>query len=220
MRVYKFLNELFGLKTLYESRLKQSTLHDLNDPFEFACCDLTDPYIRQAISKTWHDLGVNNGMLCFSEAWSDPVIWAHYSDKHTGLCLGFDLPDNTADPATSHWKRVNYVGDLLKFPENFLQAPPAEQWTFVEKLLFTKYQKWEYEHEIRTYDPLQNREGDLYYREFGGPIRLAEIIVGANCPVSRRALERALGPGMSEVKITKARRAYNKFEIVADEKPF
>jgi hypothetical protein len=34
MRAYKFLDARFGLKSLYERRLKQSRLHELNDPFE------------------------------------------------------------------------------------------------------------------------------------------------------------------------------------------
>lgn len=34
MRAYKFLDQKFGLKSLSERRLKISTLHDLNDPFE------------------------------------------------------------------------------------------------------------------------------------------------------------------------------------------
>jgi hypothetical protein len=191
MRVYKFLNEQFGLKSISEGRLKHSRLHDLNDPFELVCCDVTDPYIRQSIYKTQYDLGVNHGMLCFSEAWNDPVIWAYYSDKHAGLCLGIELLGDTANPTDTLWKRVNYVNDLLPFPDNFLRAPMAERSAFVEKLLYTKYQKWDYEKEIRTYGMLQNKDGNHYYVNFGEPIRLAEIIVGAKCPVSRRALERA-----------------------------
>jgi hypothetical protein len=34
MRVYKFLSEHFGLKSLYERRLKISRLYELNDPFD------------------------------------------------------------------------------------------------------------------------------------------------------------------------------------------
>ena len=42
MRVYKFLDAHFGLKTLYEQRLKISKIDDLNDPFELLPFDLTD----------------------------------------------------------------------------------------------------------------------------------------------------------------------------------
>ncbi len=84
MRAYKFLDKQFGLKSLYERRLKQSRIHGLNDPFELTPYDLTDPQLRQAFLKTRDDMK-ERGMLCFSAEWSDPVIWAHYSDKHRGL---------------------------------------------------------------------------------------------------------------------------------------
>jgi hypothetical protein len=42
MRAHKFLDKHFGLKSLYERRLKHSQIHELNDPFELAPYDLTE----------------------------------------------------------------------------------------------------------------------------------------------------------------------------------
>lgn len=102
MRAYKFLNAHFGLKSLYERRLKISRLDELNDPFEFLPFDLSNRAQRWAVRETRKQLGEKQGILCFSAAWSDPVIWAHYSDKHKGLCLGFEIPENVGT-------RVTYV---------------------------------------------------------------------------------------------------------------
>jgi hypothetical protein len=52
MHAYKFLCAEFGLKGLRERRLKQSRIHELNDPFELAAYDLTDPQLREAVFKT------------------------------------------------------------------------------------------------------------------------------------------------------------------------
>jgi len=71
-------------RALYERRLKQSRIHELNDPFELTPYNLTDPDLRRAFYKTRNDMGQNKGMVCFSADWRDPVIWAHYSDKHRG----------------------------------------------------------------------------------------------------------------------------------------
>src|SRR5713101_1589714 len=109
MRAYKFLDAHFGLKSLYEKRLKQSRIHELNDPFELTPYVLTDPVLRKAFLTTRDDLSNNRGVLCFSAAWRDPVIWAHYSDKHRGLCLGFEIPDDIG-------KRTNYIPRRLPFP--------------------------------------------------------------------------------------------------------
>src|SRR6266496_1728361 len=110
MRAYKFLNAHFGLKSLYEKRLKISRLDELNDPFELMPFDLSDRGRRCAIRETTKELGKKQGIICFSAAWTDPVIWAHYSDKHRGLCLGFELVDGIGT-------RVNYVSDRLQLPE-------------------------------------------------------------------------------------------------------
>lgn len=111
MRVYKFLDAHFGIKSLSEKRLKVSTLDDLNDPFELLPFEMTDKTNRMALNLARQTWGTDRGMLCFSSDWCDPVIWAHYSDKHRGLCLGFEIPDKYAT-------RVNYVIDRLQFPEH------------------------------------------------------------------------------------------------------
>ena len=41
-------------------------------------------------------LDSENGILCFSEDWTDPVLWTHYGAKHRGICLGFDVKDGFA----------------------------------------------------------------------------------------------------------------------------
>jgi hypothetical protein len=93
MRVYKFLDAKFGIKSLAEKRLKISTVEDLNDPFELLPFGMVDKTKRMALNLARTTWGTTHGMLCFSADWRDPVIWAHYSDKHHGLCLGFEIPD-------------------------------------------------------------------------------------------------------------------------------
>ena len=92
MRVYRFLDAQFGLKSLYERRLKISRIEDLNDPFEFLPFDLTHDIMRNHIESVKANAHSSQGLLCFSSSWSNPLIWAHYSDRHKGLCLGFEIP--------------------------------------------------------------------------------------------------------------------------------
>lgn len=83
-------------------------------------------------------LGESHGMLCFSEAWSDPLIWAHYSDKHKGLCLGFDIEDNDET-------EVNYVDERQDLDDKALiEKVDIPVW------LYTKYTKLG----LRTGNPL------------------------------------------------------------------
>jgi len=149
MRVYKFLDEHFGLKTLRERRLKISTLPDLNDPFELLPYDLSNRSYRNAMRATRNELATRRGILCFSADWRDPVIWAPYSDKRRGICLGFEIPDDMG-------KRVNYIPRRLPFPSN----PCLND---AEVVLFTKFNNWAYEQEIRVWAALNEKENGIYY---------------------------------------------------------
>jgi hypothetical protein len=219
MRAYKFLNTEFGLKSLRERRLKQSRIYELNDPFELRPYDITDLVLRQTVLKTRDDLDKDGrGLVCFSADWCDPVIWAHYSDKHIGLCLGFEIPEMKGDDVTDACGRVCYIQEPLSFPANFEDLPDSEALAIMRKFLFTKFAHWAYESEIRVWVPLQNEEKGLHYLEFDEKLHLAEVIIGARCTLTRAAIAQALGTLAGEVKIIKARAAYDGFRMVEDER--
>jgi Protein of unknown function (DUF2971) len=144
------------------------------------------------------------------------VIWAHYSDKHRGLCLGFEIPEMKEDPK-SDAGYVRYVQHLSPFPLNFDDMPESEHDSFGRSALFTKHKDWAYEKEIRVWDHLENEDEGLYFVPFGESLRLAEVVIGQNCQVSKAQIVSALGPLAGEVKISKARAAYDRFEMVEDE---
>jgi len=218
MRAYKFLSKQFGLKSLYEGRLKQSRIHELNDPFELAPYELTDPTLRWAFLSMREQMGQENGLICFSESLDNLVIWAHYSDQHRGLCLGFEVPEITGDGDQDIAKRVEYISAPWQFPSNFLKLPFPEQKKHTDRIPFTKFVDWEYEHEIRIWGRLSNEEGGLHFVEFGDDkIRLVEVIVGARCTLKGSDITRAFGTRFSDVKIRRVRAAYDKFEMVEDE---
>jgi hypothetical protein len=212
MRAYKFLNERFGLKSLYEKRLKQSRVNELNDLFELTPFDLKDPTIRNTFIQTRGDLNEEKGLVCFSSGWRDPVIWAHYSDNHRGLCLGFDIPDAGGDVDDVGY--VSYVERPLTFPNSFLQLDDAERYKIVRKTLFTKSINWEYEHEVRWWGPLAPEENGLRFLEFDDTLRIVEVIIGARCGLTPSNITRALGALTSDVKIAKAGVAHDRFEMI------
>lgn len=53
--------------------------------------------------------------------------------------------------------------------------------------------------------------------EFDEKLRLKEVIVGQRCTLSRAEIMEALGSLAGEVTVSKARAAYDKFEMVRDE---
>jgi Protein of unknown function (DUF2971) len=216
MRAYKFLDAKFGLENIKKRRLKQSRVSDLNDPFELRSYDVTDIVLRQTFLTTSEDVDKERGLLCFSADWKDPVIWAHYSHKHSGLCLGFEIPDIKEDPK-SDAGYVKYVPQLLPFPANFEEMSEAEHDSFARSALFTKFKHWAYEKEIRVWSQLTNEDKGFYFVPFGETMRLTEVIIGQKCKVLKSQIVSALGLLASDVKISKARAAYDKFEMVEDE---
>jgi Protein of unknown function (DUF2971) len=216
MRAYKFLSQEYGLKSLQKKRLKLSRLNDLNDPFELVPYDLTDPKIRKAAVDTKEQLGNDRGILCLSLHWRNPVIWAHYADKHKGLCLGFEVSDINNDVVESEASLVTYVGNKLSFPTDFSTMPDEERYQFVRNVLFTKFEPWAYEEEVRLWASLENEEEGLYFMNFQQSLQLVEVIVGARCGLTLSEI-RTLGQVSDEVAIRKARAAYDQFQMTEDE---
>ena len=94
MRVYHFTKADYAQKNLRNRRLKIAEFHDLNDPFELLGAELTKSTHRQIFSGWKETIEKKWGVLCFSRSWHNPVLWSHYSDKHRGICLGFDVADS------------------------------------------------------------------------------------------------------------------------------
>ena len=199
MRVYHFLNEQYGLEDLRDQRLKLAEIMELNDPFELLCVNLSDKDMRKAFNKHKRLLSKTYGLLCFSKNWKNPVLWAHYTDKHEGLCLGFDIPDK-------HLIEVSYVKNRL--------GPPATDEElneeFVKKVISTKYSDWEYEEEYRIFQLKKN----IPFIDFSKELELKEIIIGARSKITRDCITKALGDNNSNIEMFNARASFREFKMV------
>jgi hypothetical protein len=210
MRAYKFLNAQFGLKSLYERRLKIAKLDDLNDLFDLSPFAFATEGERWAVEQTCIGLAAKFGVVCFSEDWANPVIWAHYSDKHRGVSLGFDIQDERTRP-------VKYVDKPEPFPR-VLGRPRSEQFNVIHELLYTKHSDWKYEHEIRTWADLIEEKPELgfHYINFNPTTHpLIEVILGAKCELSGAQIRRALGDLADKVAIAKAKPSRDSFRMMS-----
>ena len=212
MRVFHFVNEEFGLEDLRRRRLKIATLHELNDPFELFGVSLADENLRRAFRVMKDELALNRGLLCFSRDWHNPVQWSHYVAKHTGLCLGFDIPDaldQILGAVTYSRKRLVVEAERFRKPSDI----PADT---AIRFLFTKYSHWRYENEVRGFVTLKDKdpEKNMYFAEFSEKLRLAVVIVGAESSVTRETLRNALGELAASVERFKVRPSFKTFRVV------
>jgi hypothetical protein len=143
-RVYKFTSADHGISGLQNTRLKLSTVDDLNDPFDLCPIDITDPVISNAVDAVITNFRQTAAILCFSRNWDNLLLWSHYGASHTGICLGFDIPDGILG--------ANYDTDVLYQP-NLLQILRSEDVNFnlASRLLRTKHESWSYEQEVRMF---------------------------------------------------------------------
>jgi hypothetical protein len=172
-RLYHFTAVNYAFDNLRNRRLKIAQLDDLNDPFELKSVNLCNPDHAQAFEGFKVEMARRFGVLCFSEDKADVLQWAHYADRHKGICLGFDISGGEEKLG-----RVQYVAERIPFPESLDEA-------FAWKLLSTKSETWKYEKEWRMF--LQLNEGIwnqsarrvLYFADFGSALVLREVILGA-----------------------------------------
>jgi hypothetical protein len=203
VRLYHFTKQEFGVRALRDRRLKIARISELNDPFEFLGWNVQDAATRAEL-RAWK-AAQNDvwGIVCFSRGWSHPLLWSHYADKHRGMALGFDVPDNDL------YSPVRYQRRRLPFPRREFGRDD------VGDVVLTKFTAWRYEAEYRCFCLLADsvRDGDLYFERFSETLRLAQVIVGDLATISRAELADALG-GAVGVDRFKARPAYGSFEVV------
>ncbi len=212
MRVYKFLNAKYGLEALENRRLKIARISDLNDPFELLGTDLSNQELRKAFVEMKFALNKNRGLLCFSKSWRNPLLWSHYSDRHRGLCLGFDVPDKLLMSVTYTRERTT--------SEKLFSNDQSVKEREMKRLLRTKFSHWRYENEVRWFVRLEDKDphNGHYFFEFSNEMKIKQILVGAEASISRRKVEKALGDKSAQVERFKTRAAFWTFRVVRNQK--
>jgi len=210
MRVYHLSDAQHALNNIALWRIKISRFSDLNDPFELLGINLMDQNLREAFRSTKERLDKNNGLLCFSQSWGNPVLWSHYADKHRGICLGFDIPDKLLT-------KVNYNKKLLSITDkktgNLLNAK-----LIMSELLRSKFIDWKYEDETRFFVKLDHKtaEAGLYFMPFSKILRLKEIILGPLCELSMENIRNLASIYPHKIDVIKARIAYSTYKVIRD----
>jgi len=208
MRLYYLTPQIWAETILREQRFKLCTVDETNDPFELLGASVGKKQARKAYGILRDHWAKNVGMLCTSRSWESPVMWAHYGDRHRGVCLGFDVTE-----AEVH--QVRYQARKLSGLLDHIGSGPMleEQLTAI---LTTKFKDWEYEREWRVFARLDEREpkNGLYYLNFNPHFTLREVILGARCSATPQEFAQHVVPSKGRVEIVKARPAFQSFRIV------
>lgn len=135
------------------------------------------------------------GIFSMSTCSLNQLLWAHYTEDHKGVCIGFSPIEGGKLNDPEHCLQVSYSDSIpemspegFKSEMNFSMAEAGNLYVSSYKVAFsdetlrsaisTKPTCWSYEKEWRYVEPLGE--------EFPWPGKLSEIVFGLKCPENRR----------------------------------
>lgn len=87
------------------------------------------------------------GILSLSECWNNSAMWSHYSNRHTGVCLGFDTNTQTLQGKLCNGMRSvqKVIYSTERVPLNLIALNKED----VNTVFYRKSIDWQYEKEWR-----------------------------------------------------------------------
>jgi hypothetical protein len=200
---------------LTERRLKLSTIAELNDPFELLGASIGQPaarkvlkYVRRLVSDTF-------GLVCMSTTWTSPVMWAHYGDKHKGVCLAFEVKEQASHPVEYEPSRLT---TLLGGCPLLGDVTPD----ILNTLLTTKSAEWSYETERRLivrFDDAVHGPDEMHFLPFDSDVlTLKGVMLGSRCDWTLEAAALAVGKVKHRVTLKRVRPSFQDFKMVLQRK--
>lgn len=211
MRLYYLTSEKWAKVILSERRVKLSTVNELNDPFELLGASIGDKRARRVVKYVQKRLSDTFGLVCMSETWQSPVMWAHYGDKHKGVCFGFDVVNTAPKQVQYRPARLTHlVGDNPTLADMNHAALYA--------LMTTKYQDWSYEREWRLIigfkEAINTADGKHFLPFEEHSFALREVILGHRCEWTLQEAAKAVGKVSKGVRLKRVRPSFKEFEMV------
>lgn len=200
-KAYHFTNIESAIKILESKRLKLSRFNDLNDPFELLHENIVRKTFRYEMQQQKEQFNKTHGVISFSKGYESPVQWAHYADRHKGVCLVFSVEDSLLNDVVYRKYKKLHTGILKNDIHQVI-----------------KFSEWSYEKEMRLTlslnDEMVVKDGGAYFIQFNdavfGKIKLTEIVFGANASDQDITEIYEL---MKNIKHTKVRPAFRKFKM-------
>lgn len=170
----------------------------------------------QAVADDWVQ---NRGVLSFSAMRNDILMWSHYADKHTGVCLGFDTGNEffKATREVSYaddYPQINMLDLSLLLSHSDRESMDRSENVLIRALFLTKASHWTYEpewHLIRIEPGVRRTRG---WHAFPAA-SLKEIIIGARATETRVTQIRRLleTRPMYNAELLRARSSRSRFAL-------
>lgn len=126
---------------------------DLDNSTQFAIRNAIDSNIlnklnENHISNAIQKIRKESGVYCLSKNKNDILMWSHYTDKHKGVCFGFDFTtESMLDRYGAILLSVGYTHSVKPLINLFIR----DYITDIMLWSFLKFDIWQYENEVRVY---------------------------------------------------------------------
>lgn len=157
MLLYKYYGNAsdYAVTNLKSGEVSFVDIFQMNDPFEAICKydqkinnhtdiplspqqkNLIKCYENSLSQSNTDELKCKYNILCLSEEYDNPLMWAHYANSHTGFCVGYDKDE--IESISLKLKKIHYQDTV-----------PSLNNCNNEEVLFFKYNCWSYEKEWRA----------------------------------------------------------------------
>lgn len=159
------------------------------------------------------------GVLSLTRDSTNVVMWAHYAENSSGVCIGIDSAHSFfTDYCPAKTEFAKHAALFQIAPVLYEPRPPdysADSPSgYVRKAFFTKYKKWAYEDEMRLLRPIGESPTTAPVSLFELPIKaIREVIVGNRASDSTRELVDTLASNMPHVRLLLAEVPKNEYAI-------
>lgn len=85
------------------------------------------------------------GVSCFSRLFDQQLMWSHYSNKHTGICIGYEINPFVKDyfiiPVNyqKNLKKINYFEERIECIKNWL-TQKSEDWSYEQEVRLISFE--------------------------------------------------------------------------------
>lgn len=159
-----------------------------------------------SIKKIFYERQRKTGIFSFAGDPRSILMWSHYANNHTGICLQFEV---VKDPVTM----------LGAIPVDYVDEHPIYNWLLdssemYKRVLLSKFSVWGYEKESRI---IRSEQAHSYLRF--APSALVGVIFGSRADekvieIVTNLLEERKKLGMPSVKVYKASKHESKYKLV------
>jgi hypothetical protein len=147
-------NRLFEreMRAIEEGHIYCSTFSSMNDPMEGFFRSTTGMRRHTAYDEVVNEIKNEKqqlGIASLTEGYSNELMWAHYANGFSGICIGYATKDLLAGLSDDYaLARIQYLDKPYR-----LALPTMSMNQRARAVLCTKNLKWMYEREWRLFAP-------------------------------------------------------------------